>query len=141
LLAGDLDFKPVVDEVVRTGMDITLMCESMSASSELIRSADFAEYLDVFSIYHSMTSQNYRAKEPFPKRMYYNDWPWTETLRKNIGSIKDGIQVRHYSTGDKHAICLKEEDYPGRVLSIEHELYELVERVFAQFYSKVTWDS
>lgn len=40
LLSGDLDFKPVVDALVRDGMWVTVWCELASASQELILSAD-----------------------------------------------------------------------------------------------------
>jgi uncharacterized LabA/DUF88 family protein len=40
LIAGDLDFKPLIDELIREGMYVTLMFDKRSANEELIYAAD-----------------------------------------------------------------------------------------------------
>lgn len=46
LLAGDLDFRPLLEAVVREGAYVTLICEEASASMELRHAADAVRFLD-----------------------------------------------------------------------------------------------
>ena len=51
LLAGDLDFKPVVDAVVELGVKITVAFESKSGSLDLAMSADRRQLLTLFELW------------------------------------------------------------------------------------------
>jgi uncharacterized LabA/DUF88 family protein len=51
LLSGDLDFKPVVDALVRDGMWVTVWCERASTSRELWLSADSRRDLNTRTIF------------------------------------------------------------------------------------------
>ena len=47
LLAGDRDFKPVVEALVQAGCYVTVVCEKRSASADLLDAADARRYLDI----------------------------------------------------------------------------------------------
>ncbi|SIO66922.1 Uncharacterized conserved protein, LabA/DUF88 family [Bradyrhizobium erythrophlei] len=58
LLAGDLDFKPLIDALVNDGMFVTLWFPPNKTNPELISAADQREQLDVRSIYDSLKPQS-----------------------------------------------------------------------------------
>ena len=57
LLAGDLDFKPVVDALVQEGMYVTLWYEPRSASRNLVYAADAQRIIDVRGIWMMATGE------------------------------------------------------------------------------------
>ncbi len=67
LLAGDLDFKPVVDALVQEGMYVTLWCEKRSTSRELLYSADSKRDFDLWYVWQSTTIK-FRNEFPAPQR-------------------------------------------------------------------------
>ncbi len=64
LLAGDLDFKPLVDALVHDGMFVTLWYEESSASKELVYAADDRREITIDTIYDFVTGE---ACNKFPK--------------------------------------------------------------------------
>lgn len=66
LLTGDLDFKPVVDALVRDGMWVTIWCEPSSSSKELWLSADERIELGIFGVFPITTSE-FLDKFPRPQ--------------------------------------------------------------------------
>lgn len=67
LLAGDLDFKPLVDALVQEGMYVTLWCERRSASRKLAHSADARRDLDLWVVWNN-TTKAFKEKHPMPHR-------------------------------------------------------------------------
>lgn len=63
-LAGDLDFRPLVDAVVRDGMYVTLQYDPASVAKDLVETADTADPLR-FLRWHSLLRDDLRAR--FPK--------------------------------------------------------------------------
>jgi len=63
LLASDLDFKPLLDELVRQGMTVHLWYEPRATSRDLIRSADHARPFDLDTAYRLLTPAS-RAQVP-----------------------------------------------------------------------------
>lgn len=61
LLAGDLDFKPVVDALVQLGTRVSIVCYKKNASKKLAYSADSRLYLslsDLWSLVKTEKIQN-----------------------------------------------------------------------------------
>ncbi|MDZ4779997.1 MAG: NYN domain-containing protein [Planctomycetia bacterium] len=65
LLAGDRDFKPVVDAVVQTGALVRVMAEKRSLNSKLAFAADSFTHLTLPWLYNSMTSE-FQVKQELP---------------------------------------------------------------------------
>ncbi|MGD1808178.1 NYN domain-containing protein [Dapis sp. BLCC M126] len=66
LIAGDRDFKPVVESLVNMGMYVKIASDPRSTSSEFRYAAD--NYIPLsFDNYYSWSSQELRNKYPFPK--------------------------------------------------------------------------
>ncbi len=68
LLAGDLDFKPVVDALVQEGMYVTLWYEPRSASKNLIYAADAQKIIDARVIWQ-MCSEEFKSRIPEPVQL------------------------------------------------------------------------
>jgi len=64
-IAGDQDFLPLVEALVREGMFVTLFYERESGSRELINAADARKALDVY-VLHSMLSEEFKQSHPLP---------------------------------------------------------------------------
>jgi NYN domain len=67
LLAGDLDFLPIVDALVQRGVFIDVWFDRRSAAKELYDAADFRREIP-FSELHSRTRGAVLAKYPLPQR-------------------------------------------------------------------------
>lgn len=67
LLAGDLDFKPLVDALVQEGMYVTLWCERRSTSRDLAYSADARRDLNLWSVWNN-TTKAFKKRYPLPHR-------------------------------------------------------------------------
>lgn len=73
LIAGDLDFRPVVDAVVRDGMYLVLR-HAPGASQELMDAADARHVIGPDTLWAWM-SEAFRTANPFPGRGYHPTVP------------------------------------------------------------------
>ncbi len=64
LLAGDQDFKPVIDALVQEGMYVILYSEERSSSNELIHAADGHSQIDPLRLY-GFATQAFKDVHPF----------------------------------------------------------------------------
>jgi uncharacterized LabA/DUF88 family protein len=67
-IAGDQDFKPLVDALVREGMYIRLWYELRSASPALVRAADARRPMNVYTV-HGFLTEDFRRERPLPHRV------------------------------------------------------------------------
>lgn len=65
LIAGDLDFRPAIEEVVRHGTRVHLFYDESGVSQELLDSVDFRRSMSL-SDYWQWTSTEYRESHPIP---------------------------------------------------------------------------
>jgi hypothetical protein len=65
LLAGDLDFKPLVDALVNLGTHVHVFYEHRSASKPLYRAADVAQAITLRQFWE-WSSVEYRKAQPAP---------------------------------------------------------------------------
>lgn len=71
-IAGDQDFRPLVDAVVREGMFVELWFDPRSISRDLRHTADARRELDLFVI-HNYFTDAFRAAHPLPSRSHSAD--------------------------------------------------------------------
>ncbi len=65
LLAGDLDFKPVVDALVQLGTRVSVVCNRKNTSKKLAYSADSRLYLSLRDLWKLL--KNEQIQDAFPK--------------------------------------------------------------------------
>ena len=89
-IAGDQDFKPLVDALVREGMYVRLWYEPRSASRELVLAADARRPLGVYDI-HSFLTQKFRREWELPIRSSQpgKNIKNAELLERGTGSAED----------------------------------------------------
>lgn len=68
LLAGDMDFVPVVESLVEMGCFVRVMADARHVAQELIEAADDFYELE-FKDYHRVASEELRNKYPIPRRI------------------------------------------------------------------------
>jgi uncharacterized LabA/DUF88 family protein len=71
-IAGDQDFRPLIDAVVRDGMYVTLWYASNSIAKDLKDTADSTKELDLYTL-HGFLTQEFRERHPLPLRVGRNE--------------------------------------------------------------------
>jgi uncharacterized LabA/DUF88 family protein len=108
LLAGDLDFKPVVEAIVEQGTTVTVAYESRSGSKILARAADSERCLTLSSLWYMSTGPHHPATvDLFPlghDQKYSHNAP-----REKAGTI-DSKPVYLSKRGERWFIDLYEYD-------------------------------
>jgi uncharacterized LabA/DUF88 family protein len=140
LIAGDLDFKPLVDALVQEGMYVTLWCNRRSASRGLAHAADARRDLRLYDVW-STCKDNFRKIYPVPT------WSSGPTLQQEDGFtiLREGVSNRGEHAvlwrhrGGKHTIELcnanSEEDHSR----MQHDDGEWLERYLAEIGITITW--
>jgi uncharacterized LabA/DUF88 family protein len=92
LLAGDADFRPLIDALVLEGAQITLAFERRSAAVELIEAADIQKRLTPHQIL-GMTSGEFKKKYPPPSVSIAGGGTGVPLVREGVCST--GIMTLH----------------------------------------------
>ena len=104
-LAGDRDFKPLVDEVVREGMFVELMYEKSSVRSELKNAADSRREIDPYMIQDLLYPEDKRKNLLPRKGSYHEILP--NMKRIGTGYRKDGKEVLIYKKSEEYITLLR----------------------------------
>lgn len=142
LLAGDEDFKPLIDALIQEGMNVTIWADKASASKNLLYSADRIKELSLMEVWRSST-KDFQIKFPYPK--IYN-MPLTEKHsmiynHKRRGHI-DKKDVFDLSKNDKISISIETQRDQGSVsyenITVNSE--EELNRYLTIHNLKIQWD-
>lgn len=107
LIAGDDDFTPLVDELLRHGTFVEVLSDHWSRSSHLMHAADAAQSLG-YEFYWNLAPKTFRTAHPRPDHAV--------VLLKEPGQVlKFGLRVRGGSVkikqvGETFHFCTKEPD-------------------------------
>ncbi|MGQ9847793.1 MAG: NYN domain-containing protein [Bacteroidales bacterium] len=100
LLTADLDFKPLIDALVDTGMFITLWYPINKTNQELIQSADACRKLDLLTIYEYSTT-DFKKNHFIPRSVNkVGDDLFNVTMIEEIEN-KFGIKGKLYKANDR----------------------------------------
>lgn len=100
LLAGDLDFLPLLDALVMEGMFTTLWYDSASVSSELLNSADAKRRLTISDIYNILSKED-KEKIIIPKLVTTRVTIDGEHALLREGTLNNK-SIKLYKTQDSH---------------------------------------
>ena len=138
-IAGDQDFKPLVEAVVRDGMFIEIWFERSSASVDLLDAADARRPLDVYTIQPYLPNL-FRDAHPLPRR-------WVEAGR-NVGAAKlertgecAAGNAELYRGGDEYMIVRPDQEVEGRFLYMTHPKLALLEQVSSSVDGEIAWQN
>jgi uncharacterized LabA/DUF88 family protein len=141
LLAGDLDYKPLIDALILEGIHVSLWCERRSTSRDLVYSADARRDLSLWEVWNLATNE-FKKKFPLPRRYSHG-----EIKREGLKPIQQGTS----KPGDKAEILydMKEKLYriiykdlvnEGRYIHIDYPDRDFLEQFLLDEGIKFTWN-
>ncbi len=138
LIAGDRDFKPVVESLVSMGMYVKIASEPRSTSPEFRYAAD--NYIPLsFDNYYSWSSQELRNKYPIPK--VDRQRPSNDAHLLKQGKVKVKGYKAELFQKDNEFILFFEKREDGYPLTISSDVEERPEIYYFLKYGKeIEWD-
>lgn len=136
LLAGDQDFRPVVEAVVREGMYITLWTERNSSSQRLRAAADARDYLEWHQL-NSFIAKDFERPYTLPTFGYFGGVRLTSAVAEaRSGDGSDYIMYE--DSGRFFAISVRADD-SGRLCHYIHTERQQLERALKIICGIETW--
>lgn len=136
-VAGDQDFKPLVEAVVREGMFIEIWYEQSSASADLLDAADARRELNVYSFY-GFVDPRFKNTHPLPTRTH-SSLPVPATAKQErTGECAQGTATL-YSNNGGYILLRRPTDGTGQPLHMSHADDELLERVSVSMDGEIVW--
>ncbi|NEN90679.1 MAG: NYN domain-containing protein [Okeania sp. SIO3H1] len=138
LIAGDRDFKPVVESLVSMGMYVIIVSEPLSTSSEFRYAADNYRPLSL-EIYCQWSPQELRNKYPIPK--IDRQRPSNDAHLLKQGKIKVNGYKAELFQKDNEFILFFEKIEDGYPLRISSDIKDRPEIYYSIKYGKeIEWD-
>jgi uncharacterized LabA/DUF88 family protein len=134
LLAGDLDFRPVVEALIRGGIFVQVMYERTSASKDLYEAADYGIPLNWRDLYN-WSSDSFKAAYRLPDVTANAGQIATSTAIKS-GTVRDS-PVHIIRSGDRFVMVVYR--WNDRSLMLTHADQLVLERFFALNYVPIDW--
>jgi uncharacterized LabA/DUF88 family protein len=134
LVAGDLDFRPIVEALVRGGIFVEIWYEKESTADELPWAADFEYSLPWHELW-LWSSRAFTAGHSLPYQSHARPGRDTTVLRDGL---LDGRNVTVHRTVGVGSCLLNYESVPAQ-LWLQHEDHKVLERYFEKVYGEVSW--
>lgn len=131
LLAGDLDYRPLIDALVQEGMNVTLWYECSCTNNELILSADNRRIIDYKTIYH-LADNTFKDKFVLPNANFLknmNSENRSELNKAKViknGKNEKGEIIEQKKLRNKYFYILTKE---GENYFFEHTDQDFLERI------------
>lgn len=138
-IAGDRDFKPLVDAVVREGMFIELMFERLSVSKELMEAADARVIIDPYTIQRWFNDHESLAYY-LPNRGINSDqYPSRDNSHILLakGLIKNGNELNIYKYQEKYWAIHQFEN--RNYCHYNHEDLDFLKKIILHTIGNVDW--
>lgn len=136
LLAGDRDFKPLVESLIQIGTYVHVVSDARWRSEDLAWAADESSKLS-FRNYFNWSAESLRAQYSLPDATANVDPPAGATLVK--AGITRGLAVKLYRTNNFFLIYQPESEY-GYSLRFLSEDPERLELYFRLQYGDISWN-
>jgi uncharacterized LabA/DUF88 family protein len=137
LIAGDLDFRPIIEALVRRGVFIEIWYEKKSGAQELWWAADFGRQL-TFRWFYDWSTNSFRTRCPLPQ---FSDAhaPMMNITYERPG-LYEGRDVRMLRDSDHGNFVLRIVEPSGvSVKWLEYPDEGVIERYFATIYGPIQW--
>jgi uncharacterized LabA/DUF88 family protein len=135
LIAGDLDFRPIVEALVRGGVFVEIWYEKTSASRDLFWAADYGRELR-FHDFYWMSDKKFLEKYRLPIERPNCENDLILATSKKSGTAA-GKTVQLFDRGRVH--WLHAVGWHGKSLTLELDNPEILERYFSAFYAPIEW--
>jgi uncharacterized LabA/DUF88 family protein len=138
LIAGDLDFRPIVEALVLHGIFVEVWYAKGSAAAELPLAADYGKVL-TFMDFYNMSSNSFMVHCPLPRRSYGEPPPrHALTPIFKIGKIGNAVVHLYYHDNVHHLHLPMSPN--GMPYSSLHADLDVIEKVLAEEIGLVIWD-
>jgi hypothetical protein len=147
LLAGDLDFKPIIDELVRLGTHVTLAYDPRSVAVQLKRAADARREIK-FRDWYSWSTREWQEKYPLPSRLDHNQVSFYSSSVENISEIRRGkvsgkpglVSFRRHNVSGQFILLGFSDSFIKVPLGYEHNDANLVVRYAEAQHGAIEWE-
>lgn len=139
LLSGDLDFRPIVEALVRSGVFVEVWYHRSSIARELPGAADFGREVR-FRQLHSWNTESFQRKYRIPQEDRQAGDRWGQLLKAGsiAGSKVELYSVQTHGGGERFLLWIGTGGWDSVVISDEDS--GLIERYVAVQYGSVEWD-
>jgi uncharacterized LabA/DUF88 family protein len=135
LIAGDLDFRPIVEALVRRGVFIEIWYERKSGARELPGAADFGRELG-FETFYLLSSQSFQSQNVLPVMNRAHAPVDTPVVISQC--VDDGRQVTLFHEANRSMFVIRAERSDG-VLWFDHGDANVLQRYFSVKFGPVNW--
>jgi uncharacterized LabA/DUF88 family protein len=139
-IAGDQDFRPLVEAIVRDGMFLELFYDPSSVSLDLIDAADARHPLDPYTI-HDWLEPSFRKAYPLPSRNVCEDKMIPSSTPLDIGVSDFFGSVELYEDKNEFLIVHAYPDDPERYLHMGSKDLQLLKKIHEKTYGPCEWRS
>jgi uncharacterized LabA/DUF88 family protein len=140
LVAGDLDFRPIVEALVRNGVLVEVWYHRSSVARDLPGAADFGREIS-FKDLHSWNTEAFKAEHRIPHEQWPGGAPYGEMVK--IGSV-DGHAVelrRHPVSAGPVQLSFWITVSPGETICVRDHDEKLIEKYVAAQHAPVQWEA
>jgi len=138
LVAGDVDFRPVVEELVRHGVFVEVWYHRSSFAQELPGAADFGREIQ-FGQLHSWNTETFKRSHRIPHEEQPAGAPYGELVR--VGSVAGyEAELRRHATSTGTHLSFWITAEPGRTICIRDDDENLIERYVAAQHAPIQWE-
>jgi uncharacterized LabA/DUF88 family protein len=135
LITGDLDFRPVVEALVRSGVFVEVWYEKSSAVQDLPLAADYGSQLSWYRFYQWNT-QSFRDKFRAPDQVGAGVIPVNADVRARGVFGGQPVQIIAIHGDPEFALCV---DFPhGRSRFLHNDL-KVLDRYFGEIHGAIQW--
>ncbi len=137
LIAGDLDFAPLVDSLIRLGTYVQVLYSRRSAAKELYIAADIGQPITFNEVYNWST-QDFRKRHPIPS---------ATANEQLVSEVAHAVVKSGNANGSPISLYKTENDY--FLYSPKFDLYSLkvrfpdrafLEKYFGIVYGPIIWN-
>lgn len=139
LIAGDLDFKPIVDALVQNGTYVTLLYDDRHASADLIDSADSRKRMTINYLYDRST-ELFRSGHQIPVPYSVADThliDGCELVEK--GKMNDGTALELYKKEAKFVVAFEPRAASAIRDYVMYSRKDVLERYVEDHYGPFAW--
>ncbi len=137
-IAGDQDFKPLVDALVRDGMFVELWHDPVSSSKELVYAADSRRRMDVYNV-HSFLPRQFQKDNPLPVRSGQSGRDVSDASLIDRGSGIHG-EIELYERNGEYIVLHPDENNVGYFLHVRWHDLDTLKRIYESAYGDVQWE-
>jgi len=135
LIAGDLDFAPLVDSLIRLGTYVQILYHPRSAARGLYMAADIGQPITFGDVYNWSTP-DFRRRHPIPSALANGPPPTAEHAVIKSGT-SNGKAVSLYKVGDEYLLFSPKYDHYS--LAVQFSEANFLEKFFGIAYGPIEW--